>query len=80
MDTNQVKQLHNFADKSSLRTNPPKLLNVAEASKYIGISERTIRSWIADRKIKVSRLGGRVVLRLVDVDRFVERHLEGGIV
>lgn len=78
MDTNQVTQLHNFADKSSLRTNPPKLLNVAEASKYIGISERTIRSWIADREIKVSRLGGRVVLRLVDVDRFIERHLEGG--
>ena len=71
-------QLQQIADESSLRTNPPKLLSVAEASEYIGISERTIRSWIADRKIKVSRLGGRVVLRLVDVDRFIEKHLEGG--
>ena len=71
--------LHNIADNSSLRNNPPKLLSVAEASKYIGISERTIRSWIAERKIRVSRLGGRVVLRLVDVDRYIEMNLEGGV-
>jgi excisionase family DNA binding protein len=64
----------------NLRNNPPKLLNVTEASTYIGVSQRTLRSWISGRKIKVARLGGRVVLRLVDVDRFIERHLEGGLV
>lgn len=64
----------------SIRTNPPKLLNVPEASEYIGVSQRTIRTWIADREIRVSRLGGRVLLRLVDVDRFIERHLEGGAI
>jgi excisionase family DNA binding protein len=79
MDTYHSQKLPNIAEISSLRTNPPKQLSVAEASKYIGISERTLRSWIAERKIKVARLGGRVVLRLVDVDRFIERHLEGGI-
>jgi len=63
----------------NLRNNPPKLLNVIEASTYIGVSQRTLRSWISGREIKVARLGGRVVLRLVDVDRFIERHLEGGI-
>ena len=64
----------------NLRNNPPKLLNVTEASTYIGVSQRTLRSYISERKIKVARLGGRVVLRLVDVDRFIERHLEGGLV
>lgn len=64
----------------NLRNNPPKLLNVTEASTYIGVSQRTLRSWISERKIRVCRLGGRVVLRLVDVDRFIERHLEGGLV
>jgi excisionase family DNA binding protein len=64
----------------NLRNNPPKLLNVIEASTYIGVSQRTLRSWISGREIKVARLGGRVVLRLVDVDRFIERHLEGGLV
>jgi excisionase family DNA binding protein len=63
----------------NLRNNPPKLLNVTEASTYIGVSQRTLRSWISGREIKVARLGGRVVLRLVDVDRFIERHLEGGL-
>jgi len=72
-------QLQTIADESSLRTNPPKLLSVVEASKYVGVSQRTLRSWIANRKIKVSRLGGRIVLRLVDIDRFIEKHLEGGV-
>ena len=73
-------QLQQIADESSLRTNPPKLLNVTEASTYIGVSQRTLRSWISERKIKVARIGGRVVLCLVDVDRFIEKHLEGGVV
>ena len=77
MESNTI-QLQNIAEESSLRTNPPKLLNVTEASTYIGVSQRTLRSWISERKIRVCRLGGRVVLRLVDVDRFIERHLEGG--
>ena len=72
-------QLQQIADESSLRINPPKLLNVTEASTYIGVSQRTLRSWISERKIKVARIGGRVVLRLVDVDRFIEKHLEGGL-
>jgi excisionase family DNA binding protein len=75
---NTTIQLPTNANGSSLRANPPKLLSVVEASKYIGVSERNLRSWIADRKIKVARLGGRVVLRLVDIDRFIEKHLEGG--
>jgi excisionase family DNA binding protein len=73
------KKLQYKANDSSLRTNPPKLLNVTEASTYIGVSQRTLRSWISERKIKVARIGGRVVLRLVDVDRFIEKHLEGGL-
>jgi len=79
MPTTDIPKLPTIANDSSLRTNPPKLLNVTEASTYIGVSQRTLRSWISERKIKVARIGGRVVLRLVDVDRFIEKHLEGGI-
>ena len=79
MEKAHATKLQHIAEESSLRTNPPKLLNVTEASTYIGVSQRTLRSWISERKIKVARIGGRVVLRLVDVDRFIERHLEGGI-
>lgn len=79
MHTTHDTQLPTIANESSLRTNPPKLLSVVEASEYVGVSQRTFRSWIAERKIKVARLGGRVVLRLVDVDRFIESKLEGGV-
>lgn len=68
-----------MSTEATLRQSPPRLMSVVEASKYIGISERTIRSWISDRKIRVSRIGGRVVLRLVDIDRWIEKHLEGGV-
>ena len=61
-----------------VRTNPPKQLNVNEAAAYIGVSPRTLRTWISERKISVARLGGRVVLRLVDVDRFIESRVQGG--
>ena len=79
MEKAHATKLKTIAD-NSIRNNPPKLLNVVEGSKYIGVSERTLRSWISERKIRVARLGGRVVLRLVDVDRFIEKHLEGGVV
>lgn len=79
MQTTHVTQLPDKpALDSSLRANPPRILSVVEAASYVGVSQRTLRSWIAERKIKVARLGGRVVLRLVDVDRHIERHLEGG--
>lgn len=74
------ESLQTIADDYSLRTNPPRVLNVPEASRYVGISERTLRSLIAERKIKIVRLGGRILLRLVDIDRFIEKHLEGGAV
>lgn len=61
-----------------LRANPPKNLNVPEAADYIGISQRYLRSLIAERKIRVVRIGHRVLLRLIDVDRWLESKLEGG--
>jgi excisionase family DNA binding protein len=57
-------------------TNPPRILKVAEAAYYLQISERTIRSLIAERKIPFARIGRRVVFRLVDLDRWLESKLE----
>tara|TARA_B110001469_G_scaffold62298_1_gene59756 strand:- start:30 stop:257 length:228 start_codon:yes stop_codon:yes gene_type:complete len=65
-------------DTAQVRANPPKNLNVPEAADYIGISQRYLRSLIAERKIRVVRIGHRVLLRLIDVDRWLESKLEGG--
>ena len=80
MEAIHAPQLPTIAKDSSIRITPPKLRNVMEASTYIVGSKLTLRAWIAESKIKVARLGGRIVLRLVDVDRFIEKHLEGGLI
>jgi excisionase family DNA binding protein len=70
---------HNISTERSIRSNPPKNLNVPEAADYIGISPRYLRSLIAERKIRVVRIGHRVMLRLIDVDRWMESKTEGGV-
>jgi|13_taG_2_1085334.scaffolds.fasta_scaffold01739_9 excisionase family DNA binding protein len=54
-----------------IRSVPPRVLNVKEASAYLSISERKLREEIALGNIKVARLGRRILLRLSDLDEFV---------
>jgi len=71
-------EIHTQAKKAvDLRCNPPALLNVPEASQYIGISQRFLRTIIKERKVPSVRIGSRVFLRLVDIDRWIESKLEG---
>jgi excisionase family DNA binding protein len=79
MEITHDKQLQHIAKESSIRSTPPKNLNVPEAADYIGISQRYLRSLIAERKIRVVRIGHRVLLRLIDVDRWLESKTEGGV-
>lgn len=71
--------IHSSSAKAESRIAAQNYLNVPEAASYIGISQRTLRSLIADRKIRVIRLGGRVILRRIDIDRFLDQHAEGGV-
>ena len=61
--------------EEQLRSNPPRLMNVAEAATYLGVGYTTIRSRIAERKIPFVKSGGRVLFRLVDLDRWIEKQL-----
>tara|TARA_R110002167_G_scaffold41776_1_gene127522 strand:- start:2601 stop:2837 length:237 start_codon:yes stop_codon:yes gene_type:complete len=65
---------------SNIRSCPPRQFSVPEASEYIGISQRYLRNLIAERKIPCVRIGSRILLRLVDVDRWLESKLEGAAV
>ncbi len=54
-----------------------RLLNINEAATYLGISARTIRNTIGPKAvrrfpIKPVRLGGRVLFRQEDLDRFID--------
>ena len=60
---------------ASIRSNQPKNLTVTEAAEYIGISERGLREKIALREIRVVRIGRRILLRLQDVEAWIENHI-----
>jgi excisionase family DNA binding protein len=47
----------------------------AQAAKYLNVSPRTIRAWLAGQRIPFAKVGHKVVLiRLADIDEFVLRH------
>ena len=58
-----------------VRAHPPRVLTVREASAYLSVSERKLREEIAIGTIKTSRLGSRVLLRLQDVEAYLEDSL-----
>ncbi len=47
-------------------------LTIAEASEYTGFAVATLYSWISQKKIRVSRRGGRVRFDKLRLDRFMQ--------
>ena len=62
-------------DITSTRSMPPSLLTVLEAAEYLIISERKIRDEIAKRMLGAARIGRRLIIRLRDLDDYVEDRL-----
>ena len=59
-------------ERHSIRSNCPANLSPKEAAIYIGVSERKLRSSIANHEVKHVRFGSRVILRKIDLDSFLE--------
>lgn len=66
----------NYVSPDEVRANPPRQLRTDEAARYVGVSERTLRSLVAERKIPFVRIRRRIIFRLVDLDRWIEEHLQ----
>jgi excisionase family DNA binding protein len=64
-------------DICSIRYNPPLNMNAKELSIYLGISERKIRSDAAQGIIPSVRIGGRVIFRLKDIEKCLEKCQRG---
>jgi hypothetical protein len=58
---------------SDIRRNPPQILSERELATYLDISERNARELRKRRVIPHVRLGGRVLYRLVQVNKALER-------
>ena len=51
---------------------PSRLLTVLEAAEYLIISERKIRDEIAKGMLRAVRIGRRLIIRLRDLDVYLE--------
>jgi excisionase family DNA binding protein len=75
---NRNRSTFNALDRNEeLRKNPPQIMNAKELSVYLGISERKIRSDAAVGLLPSVRLGGRVVFRLSDLNKALEKNGKG---
>jgi|LSQX01.3.fsa_nt_gb excisionase family DNA binding protein len=50
-----------------------RVFDVREAAKYIGLSERTVRTLIANGELRVARFGRSVRIAREDLDDLIER-------
>lgn len=56
----------------------PPMLRIGEAAEALAVTERTLRGWIAARKVPVVRLSARCVRILAeDLAEFIERRRVG---
>jgi excisionase family DNA binding protein len=62
--------------EEQIRTNPPRIMSLSEASTYMGISNGLLRKMIAEKKVRACKLSHLIKLRLQDVDAAVERSIE----
>ena len=51
------------------------VLAKTDAAKYIGISERGLERLVERGKLRKVKINRRAVFRVVDLDRFLARHL-----
>lgn len=47
-------------------------LKAKAAAEYASVSERTIRTWLAEGGLKFSKVGGNVLIRISDLDEYLE--------
>jgi excisionase family DNA binding protein len=51
------------------------LLDINEAAEHLNISSHTVRALVRQRKITFVKLGARVLLRLQDLEEFINSNL-----
>jgi excisionase family DNA binding protein len=74
---NNRKEPKKGALSEDLRLNPPQIMNAREIATYLGISERKVRSDSAIGQMPHARIGGRIIYRLRDIDRWLEKLMIG---
>ena len=63
-------------DLKSKRQAPPEspLLTAPEAAAYLRVPLRTLRQYVAQRRLAFIKFGRRLFFRQADLDAFIQRH------
>ena len=67
-----IEDVSHSLNNYNIRSNPPTNMSVQEASFYLGVSVRKLRSSIANHEVRHVRFGSRIILRKQDLDAFLE--------
>ena len=51
------------------------LLSIEEVAKYLRVSIPTIRLWIIQERFPVVKLGGRVLVKQEEINKFIEKNI-----
>lgn len=50
------------------------LLSVVQAAEVLNVSPNTLRQWLSQRRLPYIKVGRRTMLRLEDIESFIERN------
>ena len=51
---------------------PPEVLSLAEAANFLGISDRTLRRWVAEKVVPHAKVGGLIRFRRIALREWLE--------
>jgi len=53
----------------------PLAVGLEQAAAMIGVAARTLRKWSAERRLRSVKLGGRLLFRLSDLEKFLQENI-----
>jgi excisionase family DNA binding protein len=64
-------------EDNNASTLPEKWVNLENIAEYLSVSEDTVRTWIRNKKIPVSRAGKRYKFKISEIDEWVRSGGQG---
>jgi excisionase family DNA binding protein len=64
--------------KAKIMSESPEVMNIRQASEYLGVSADTLYKYLAENKIPAFKLGNRWKFKKALLDRWMERKSVGG--
>lgn len=56
------------------RNQTNRLLGLREVAERLGLSLHTVRRWASERRFPTVHLGGRVLVKEMDLEQLIEKH------